>query len=276
MAPVLMILLLLTHRHWRILRKHWRYLAIFSFFTVGIYQYLFAKAIELTSAGEAALLISSAPIFTFLITTTLGYEPRTRRGMLGVALGFVGITLVIFGGQGSDSIPETHLIGDLVMIAAALLWAAYAIFSKPLLQHYSPLQVTAWAHLLGAVILIPAGFICTSQFTLGSWQLPFFRFGLDQVARVDCRHLSWLGWGSVFYFAWLAGVYGFVVWYRGVEVLGSSKTMLFQYLVPPVALIVAYFVLGEAPAMIQSLGVIITLAGVNIASLPRPGAGHKK
>ena len=249
MVPLLLGLQLLTERSLRIRREHWRHLIIFSFFTVGIYQYLFAKAIELTSAGESALLISSAPIFSFLITTVLGHEKFTRRGLVGVICGFVGIGLVIFGGDASASIPATHILGDLVMIAAAVLWASYAIFSKPLLKHYSPLKVTAWAHTLGAIMIIPIGF--------------------GQALNVDWLHLAPLGWGCVLYFAWLAGVYGFVVWYRGVRVIGSQKTMLFQYLVPPVALVVAYFVINEAPSLLQALGVIVTLSGVYVASHSR-------
>jgi drug/metabolite transporter (DMT)-like permease len=246
MVPLLLGLQLLSERNLHIRREHWRHLIIFSFFTVGIYQYLFAKAIQLTSAGESALLISSAPIFTFLITTLLGHEKFTRRGLTGVMFGFAGIALVIFGGDASASIPATHILGDLVMIAAAVLWASYAIFSKPLLKHYSPLKVTAWAHTLGAILIIPIGF--------------------SQALKVDWVHLAPLGWGCVLYFAWLAGVYGFVVWYRGVRVIGSQKTMLFQYLVPPVALVVAYFVIKEAPSLPQALGVVLTLTGVYVAS----------
>jgi drug/metabolite transporter (DMT)-like permease len=250
MVPLLLILLMATERDWKIRREHWRYLAIFSFFTVGIYQYLFAKAIELTSAGESALLISSAPIFTFLITTLMGQEKFTRRGLFGVISGFAGISLVIFGGDKTANVPTTHVIGDLVMIAGAVLWASYAIFSKPLLKHYSPLKVTTWAHSLGAIMIIPIG-----------W---------SQTLNVDWRNLPPLGWGCVLYFAWLAGVYGFVVWYRGVRVIGSQKTMIFQYCVPPVALIVGYFVLREAPSLLQALGVIITLSGVYVASNSKP------
>lgn len=253
MVPMLLGLLLLTERNLHIRRQDWGYLAIFSFFTVGIYQYLFAKAIELTSAGESALLISSAPIFTFLITTVLGHERFSKIGLAGVLFGFLGISLVIFGGNGSASVPATHIKGDLVMIAAAVLWAGYAIFSEPLLKHYSPLKVTAWAHTLGAIMIIPIGF--------------------TQAMEVDWRNLEPMGWGCVLYFAWLAGVYGFVVWYRGVRIIGSSKTMLFQYLVPPVALIVGYFgpylsraLTSEAPSLLQALGVVITLSGVYIAS----------
>jgi drug/metabolite transporter (DMT)-like permease len=256
MVPLLLGLQLLAERNLHIRREHWRHLVIFSFFTVGIYQYLFAKAIEWTSAGESALLISSAPIFTFLITTVLGHERFSKMGLFGVICGFAGISLVIFGGNGSASIPETHIKGDLVMIAAAILWASYAIFSKPLLKHYSPLKVTAWAHTLGAVMIIPIGFA------------PFL--------QIDWLHLAPMGWACTLYFAWLAGVYGFVVWYRGVRVIGSSRTMIFQYCVPPVALIVSYFgprlspaLKSEAPSLLQALGIIITLAGVYIASHSR-------
>lgn len=249
MVPVLLGLLLLTERNLHIRREDWAYLAVFSFFTVGIYQYLFAMAIQKTSAGESALLISSAPIFTFLITTILGWERFSVMGLVGVVFGFAGIALVIFGGDASANIPSTHVLGDLIMIAGAILWASYAIFSKPLLRHYSPLKVTAWAHTLGAIMIVPIGF--------------------TQAMRIDWLHLAPLGWGCTLYFAWLAGVYGFVVWYRGVRVIGSSKTMLFQYCVPPVALVVGYFALKESPSLLQTLGVIITLSGVYIASHAR-------
>ncbi|NPV48999.1 MAG: EamA family transporter [Armatimonadetes bacterium] len=249
MVPLLAVLLWVTERDRGVRREHWRYLGLFALVTVGIYQYLFAKAIELTSAGESALLISSAPIFTFLITAALGWEKPTRLGFVGVICGFAGIALVIFGGNGSANVPPTHVLGDLVMIAASVLWAAYAIFSKPLLKHYSPLKVTAWAHILGAVIIIPVG-----------WR---------PMVAVDWVSLPWPGWACVLYFAWLAGVYGFVVWYRGVRAIGAHKTMLFQYLVPPVALVVGYFVLREAPSAWQMLGVVLTLTGVYVASTAR-------
>ncbi len=249
MVPALLLLLFLLEKNMFIRAEHWRYFAVFSLFTVGIYQYLFAKAIELTSAGEAALLISSAPIFTFLITLWLGWERFSLLGLGGVILGFGGISLVIFGGTGSAQIPSTHVLGDVIMIGAAILWAAYAIFSKPLLKYYSPLKVTAWAHALGALLIIPLG-----------WR---------EAARIDWLHLAPLGWICVLYFAWLAGIYGFVIWYRGVRILGSAKTMLFQYLVPPLALIVAYFVLKEVPSGWQLLGVALTLTGVFLASQPQ-------
>lgn len=249
MAPPLLVMLWLTERDRGIRREHWLYLGIFVFFTVGVYQFLFAKAIELTSAGESALIISSAPIFTFLITAMLGWDRPTPLGFVGVAAGFAGIALVIFGGNGSARVPATHLWGDLVMIAAAVLWASYAIFSRRLLRHYSPLKVTAWAHLLGALVLVPVG-----------WA--------DMVA-VDWQHLALPAWAYVLYFAWLAGVYGFVVWYQGVKRLGSQRTMLFQYLVPPVALVVGFFVLREVPSVLQGLGVALTLAGVYVASTAR-------
>lgn len=247
MVPLLLVLLLVMERNLHIRREHWRYLAIFSFFTVGIYQYLFAKAIELTTAGESALLISSAPIFGFLITTILGHEKFSRLGLAGVVFGFCGIALVIFGGDTPAGMDKgTRLLGDLTMIAGAILWAAYAVFSKPLLRHYSPLKVTTWAHTLGSLMIIPIG-----------W---------SQIINYHWADLSLAGWWWVLYFAWLAGVYAFLIWYRGVRIIGSSRTIIFQYLVPPIALVVAYFVIHEAPTLLQALGVIVTLSGVYIAS----------
>lgn len=238
-------LLLLFEKDRRIAREDWKYLIVFALITVALYQYLFAKAIELTSAAESALLISTSPIWVFLISMVMKLEAFDRTRMIGVLVGFVGVGMVILGSGASPTVPATHHIGNLVMIASAILWAAYAIFSKPLLAKYSPMKIVAYIHILGAIILIPVGF--------------------GQMMEVNWATLGVVPWLSLLQYSVLAGVYGFIMWYRGVQKIGASQTMLFQYFVPPVALIASYLILKEIPTVLQVIGIVITLGGVHLA-----------
>ena len=196
-------------------------------------------------AAEAALLISTAPIWAMLINALLGWEKLSGRQIAGTIIGFAGIAGVIMGGLRAREVPEHHALGLLIMVVAGILWASYAVFSRPLLQHYSPLKVTTWIHTIGAVVLIPVG--------------------AGAAMKVDWVGMSPLSWLCLLHFSLLAGVYAFVVWYRGVSTIGSSRTVLFQYCVPIVATLAAYFLLHEVPTVIQVLGIAVTLVGLQLA-----------
>ncbi len=245
MVVALLVAVWVSERNLYIARRDWPYLLVFSLVTVVIYQPAFTAGVYYTLAAEAALLISTAPLFAMLIAWVLHWEGLSARQGVGTLIGFGGIACVIIGGMKSQAAPEAHGFGLAVMVAAAVLWACYAVFSKPLLKRYSPLKVNFWAHTLGALALIP--------------------LGLRDALAVDWAHLSLESWVYFFYFAWLAGVYGFVIWFRGVARLGSSKTMLFQYCVPLVATVVGYLLMREVPTPLQLVGIAVTLVGLQLA-----------
>ncbi|MFP4250480.1 MAG: DMT family transporter [Armatimonadota bacterium] len=245
MVVALMLTLWVIERDLTIRREHWRYLVGFSFVTVVIYQGTFSAGVFYTLAAEGALLISTAPIWAALINHALGWEKLTARQAIGTIIGFIGIVAVVLGGLESQAAPEYHRLGIAIMALAGILWASYAVFSKPLLKHYSPLKVTAWIHTLGAVVLIP--------------------LGAPAAMQVDWANMSLITWGCLLHFSLLAGVYAFVVWFRGVQKIGSSRTVLFQYCVPLVATVLAYLLLKEVPSVLQIIGIAVTLFGVNLA-----------
>lgn len=257
MILALWAVLWVTERDLRFPARQMPYLIVFSLLMVTVYQVLFALAIKWASAGESALLISTAPIFAALTAAILRWEHLTRRTAAGIGLGFAGIFAVIYGGQGLAHLPPTHVQGCWVMLAAAIMWAWYAVLARPLLAQHSPLKVTAYCHTVGG--------------------LPLIVIGLPEVLRVTPRlvasmadptavsHVLWVFAGIVFY-AWFSGAYAFTLWYRAVQRLGAGRTMMFQYCVPVVGLAAAIVVRGEWPGALQWVGVGLTLAGVFIAA----------
>jgi len=248
MVAALLLTLWALERDITIRREHWRYLLGFAFVTVVVYQGCFAAGVFYTLAAESALLISTAPIWAAIINHVLGWERLSLRQAVGTLIGFLGIAAVIVGGLKGAQKVEYHALGLALMVLAGVLWACYAVFSKPLLRHYSPLKVTAWMHTVGAVVLIPVG--------------------ARAALAVEWPGLPAITWVCLLHFSLLAGVYAFVVWYRGVATIGSSRTVLFQYCVPVVATLAAYLLLQEAPTMVQVVGMAVTLVGLQLA-VPR-------
>lgn len=263
MSVALLLVLWISERDMRFAWRDVPYLLVFTLFMVVIYQIVFAIAIKKASAAESALLISTAPIYTAITAAALRWEKITRELIAGVALGVAGLVLVIYGG-GFEPARATQLSGCLLMVLAAVMWAMYAVLAKPLLAKYSPLKVTAYCQSLGAVALIPIGLPDALSVT------PRVLSQLSDPATAN--HAFWVIFGVLFY-ALVSGAYAFTVWYRGVRILGSARTMLFQLCVPVVGLVAAIVFRHELPAPLQWVGALLTLGGVFFAAR-RPQRGN--
>jgi drug/metabolite transporter (DMT)-like permease len=69
-------------------------------------------------------------------------------------------------------------------------------------------------------------------------------------------------WGSIAYSGVLALVLAYLFWYRGVKVLGPTRTGMYANLQPVIALGVAWAALGEAPHVAQLAGAAFIMAGL--------------
>jgi drug/metabolite transporter (DMT)-like permease len=93
--------------------------------------------------------------------------------------------------------------------------------------------------------------------------------GLPSLADTPFGDLSLLAWGGVFYAGVLAIGLAYLLWYRGVQKIGNSRTAAYSNLTPIVALGVAWAWLGEIPRLLQLLGAAVVLVGLSLARLGR-------
>lgn len=244
MIAALLPMVWVFERDMRIALRDVPYFLGFSVLMVTVYQIVFALAIDMATAAESALLISTAPVFAALTAGLLRWERITKELVVGVTLGLVGIFAVIYGGRGLTGLQEadTHVKGCLLMLVAAVMWAWYAVLAKPLLAKYSPLKTTAYCQTLGGLAIIPIGAheaLSTTPRIIG-----------EALGQPLPNTAFWVLFGLVYY-AWFSGAYAFTVWYRGVQAVGSAKTMLFQFCVPVVGLVAAIAFRGEYPSWLQ-------------------------
>ena len=87
------------------------------------------------------------------------------------------------------------------------------------------------------------------------------------VAAPALRHTDWsavapLTWAAMGYSGIFALVIAYLFWYRGVQVLGPTRTAMYSNLQPVIALAAAWAALGEVPTTWQALGAGTIIAGV--------------
>ena len=235
-------------------RAHWGALLYAGLVVQSVQQLSFIVGVNLATAVEAALLTSTMPIWTALIAVGMGQERLTRLNWVGVLVGFVGVAMVVLGGADTAHLVGMgRVMGDLLLLGAAVLYGYFTVLVKPLVEEHGGLQTVAWCYALGSLVIVPAA-------------------GRDLVAT-DWLALTPLTWFLlVGYIGALAGVYGFTVWYTSVGRTSAARTAAYQYLVPVIAMVTAAILLGERLQALQLMGAAVTLAGLAMSRWPAEGA----
>ncbi len=207
----------------------------------GVYQVMFVEGVARTRAGTAALILSASPALVALIGRSLGVERIHARNTAGIILSMIGIALVI-SGTALHGAERATLFGDLLAFAGAACWAIYTVLLKPYTHRVSLYDLSLLTLLGGAVPLV---LVSTPALIATPWTA-----------------LPPLTWGAVVYSGIGSLVVGYVFWYRGVRVLGPTRTAIYSNLQPVIALLVSWVVLREVPTAWQWVGAATIIGGV--------------
>ncbi len=218
-----------------------------------VYQGFFILGLDATLAGNASILLSTIPVWTLVFSAARGHESPPLPVWLGVGATTVGMVSVVLGGELSVGLGQETLVGDLLILSAAATWAAYAVGARKVIRKYGSVAVTAWTLWIGSVVLILAGF--------------------PELFSLELETLSFFAGFGVAYAGVMAIGLAYLLWNRGVKQIGSSRTAVYQNLVPVVALALAWAWLGERPGVLQLAGAGVILVGVTVARRGGQGEG---
>ncbi len=137
-------------------RNAWPRLAWLSLLTVVIPFVLFNAAALVIPSGYSAVLNATVPLFGVLAAALAGEEKLTRMRLLGCAVGFAGVALLVQ--LGPVAVTGKVMLAALACIAASASYGFGAILMKRATLRWSPLPASAVVHITGALILlVPAG-----------------------------------------------------------------------------------------------------------------------
>jgi drug/metabolite transporter (DMT)-like permease len=207
----------------------------------GLYQLFFILGLARTRAGTAALMLAATPALVAMLGRVLGTERIARRASGGIALQLVGVACVVFGTsaavRGDDSI-----VGSALLFGAAMCWAMFAVLLKPYADRVAAIHLGAYTLVGGALMMTIVA--------------------IPGIIATDWRALSLPVWGALVYSGIGALVVANLIWYRGVRVLGPTRTSMYSNLQPLIALFVAWIMLGEVPTVWQTIGAGSIMSGL--------------
>ena len=225
-------------------RRDWGPVILLGLFGHTFYQVIFINGLSRTTPANSSLLMATSPIWVGIIGYALRIERINRLMWLGIALSFAGLGVLMMGGETKVRLGSTTLIGDLLILACAFAWAIYTTASKPLLARYSPLKLTAWSMLAGAV--------------------PLTLISIPSMIRQDWSAISPAAWAGLAFSTLMALVAGYLIWYTSVQRVGNARTAVYSNLTPVIAIVFAWLTIGSRLAPLQLAGAAVVLAGLMV------------
>jgi drug/metabolite transporter (DMT)-like permease len=207
----------------------------------GVYQLLFVVGVAHTRAGSAAIVLASAPVFIALLGRFLGIERVGLRGYGGVLLSILGIALVIMGGAARPT-GDSTLYGNLIVLAGAFCWALFTVLLEPFTHRVSLVDISALTLIGGAI--------------------PLVAFSAPAMLATPWANVRPLTWAAIAYSGIGSLVIAYLFWYRGVRLIGPTRTAIYSNLQPVIALLVSWALLSEVPTAWQGVGAATIIAGV--------------
>jgi drug/metabolite transporter (DMT)-like permease len=255
-ALVLLVPTILSLRgRWGVLRKNAGMVAAYGLLAVTATQLCYFQAVAVMDVGLALLIEYTAPIAVILWLWLRRGERPSRRSVIGAAIAFVGLVLMLDIITGA----EVNVAGILWALAAMVGAATYFLLSARADTGLPPIALAGAGLLLGAIAQTIAGLVgilpiawttddITYRFGTVPWFVPVLAIGLIATAL-----------------AYVLGV-------ASTRMLGSRLASFVALSEVVAALLFGWLLLGQLPDLLQALGGALVLVGVVVVKLgePRP------
>ena len=243
LAPVVWPRFWQQRRH---LKREWPDLLVFGALGMGVCGAFVYIGADTTSATNIGLIYSSSPVLILVIAGLFfGQRPGSVTG-LGVAMALLGVLTILAQGSPDTLFAVRFVVGDLWIVAAASGWAVYSILLKHRPTGFDTLPRFFAICLAGVLILLP--------FTVAE------HLGGEPVAW------TWETVGWMVLLAAIPGVGAYAAYAFIVERLGPGKAGLILYMIPVIGVLLAWLLLGEAPAWYHCAGAALVLTGIRLAN----------
>jgi drug/metabolite transporter (DMT)-like permease len=219
-------------------KENWRWLVIVALVNTAVPFWLLSWGETRIASGLASIIQGAVPIFNVVIAFGFFHEVRvTGLRLVGFALGFVGVALVV-GGQ-----PSGKVLGALAVVGMALCYAVGSLLMGRHLRRVSPIVIALTSTSVAALADLPAGIV----------QAPHAWPGWKPVVSVVVLGVPLLGFAYLLFFALITGP-------------GAAYAALVAYLIPPIALTYGSIFLGERFGALAFGGLVLILGGVALGT----------
>lgn len=249
-AATLYVLLYIAWRGFptlRLTKRQWLVVTAMALTGITLNQICFVGGLARTSVTHTGLIQAVGPVMVLLFSAWMKMEALTSRKLLGLAISFAGVTLLLAErptrGNGAN------WLGDLILVAACGFFAYYTILMKKIVDCFDPLTLNALVFGLGAILLAP---FCTAS-----------------VAEIQWSRIPSHAWFGLLYMVFFGSFVAYLIYAFALEKLSASNVAAFAYLQPVMAALLGIWLLGESISIAVVLGGSLILFGLYLTESVR-------
>ena len=234
----------------KIQKEDWFRILLGALFGVALNQSLFFNGLVLTTPVNAALIMTSNPIFVLIAATFLLKEKLSTRKVIGILLGLAG-ALVLIQMQEVKKEASNPSLGNLLVLINAISYGLYLMVIKPVMSKYKPVTVIKWVFTFGVLMVLP--------------------FGWNQLSEIDLDMPANM-WGSIAFVVFFTTFLAYLLSIFALKNVQASVVSSFIYLQPIITAILSFVFLKQTLNMVQILSGLTIFVGVYLVSFSKKSA----
>jgi drug/metabolite transporter (DMT)-like permease len=234
-----------------LVRTHLRHLLVSAFLGITLFNTLIYIAGQHTTAMNLSLIAVFSPVWIIVLARIFMHDPLTPRRLLGVVLAVAGVVLLTTSGDLTVLARLTFNPGDLLMVAATVVFAVYSVLLRKKPTDMDPTTYLTVTFVLGLIMLVP--------WAVWEW---------------ICHPLTMPGpavVGSLVFIGIGPALLSYVCWTRAVASIGPVKAGMVYYSLPLFSGTLAWMILGESLTWVHGTAGAMIIAGILTATVERKG-----
>ena len=214
--------------------------------SITIFNSIVYYSLNFTQVISGVLMISTIPVMIMFFSSILKIEKTNIFQIIGVILSFLGVIIIITKANLEILKNLNFNKGDITMVIAMFSWALYSTLLKKQKYEISQLSLLQVVMSFGLVFLIPVYFI---EYQLG------FRITLDKPFILILS-----------YVVLLPGLASFILWIKGISMIGANRSGVFLHLMPILSAIMAMIIFNEKFMFYHMLGACFIITGILLSN----------
>ncbi|MBC3868849.1 DMT family transporter [Undibacterium oligocarboniphilum] len=230
--------------------RNWHRYAVLGLLGVGMYNTLQYLALRSSTPINVTLVAASMPVWMLLIGRLFFSAPISRSAVMGVLVSISGVLLVLSRGDLTHLMGLRLVLGDLLMLVAAIAWSLYSW----LLMHGNDGDLRDhWATFLLAQVSF--GVLWSGMFALAEWTL-----------TTPVIHWNFALAAALVFVAVGPALIAFRCWGAGVRQVGPNVAAFFSNLTPLFAALLSALFLGDTPQLFHAAAFVLIVTGIFLSS----------
>jgi len=214
--------------------------------SITIFNSIVYYSLNFTQVISGVLMISTIPVMIMFFSSILKIEKTNIFQVIGVVLSFLGVIIIITKANFEILKNLNFNKGDITMVIAMLSWALYSTLLKKQKYEISQLSLLQVVMSFGLIFLIPIYFI---EYQLG------FRITLEKPFILILS-----------YVVLLPGLASFILWIKGISIIGANRSGVFLHLMPIMSAIMAMIIFNEKFMFYHMLGACFIISGILLSN----------